>query len=905
MSTLAAAREGRGGVVVIEAPAGFGKSKLLWEIRVRAEAAGMDVLAAAGRWDEREFGFAGAVGLFESRLDAEEPAQRERFLSQVAGEAVPVFTPGERDIEPTFDTLHGLYRLCGWLARERPLAILVDDVDLMDGPTLRFLVYLAERLDELPVALVATQGSVPDRFVPDAVRDLASVPAAQRFELAALTVGQTARRIRSVWPAAPIDACGIVHEHGGGTAHLVDLLAAERFGDADDATPAIAAWVLRRASRLHESAPELLRAIAVLGPGCELRHAATLAGVDAASAAGAVGVLTEAGMLEPEERLSFTQPVVANAIEAAQLPGDRAAAHLVAARMMAEDQQSPEAASQHLLKASSTGSAWAVDCLCEAATLALGRGAPGEAVKYLRRALAEPPMGRQRAHVALELGRAEAMAGEPHAATRLSEAAEWASAVPERPTQALATGRALFALGQPEQAMSVFDQALADGANADPAVAGQLRAGRAAAEWLTQLPDGGVVRSGTAPETADTPGDRALLALHAMEGAIRGTPCVEVRDLAARALARGALLEDETADGPTYYLSAAALALAEDLQTAEAALTAALEDARTRGSVLGFATASHVRAMAILMRGRIPDAAADARAALGAEPEGWRLGLGGARLVLALTALETGDIAEAEHQLDDADVVTGDAQPLRVSLLMARGHVRMARGEAGSALIEFRAAGEMADRAGVVNPAIAPWRTSAARAMDALGDSTEAIELAEAELALAESFGAPAPIGRALRVIAGLRDARGQLDLLHSAVEVLEGSQAALERARAFVDLGAALRRSGRLRDARPHLRAGLELAERCGATMLAARASQETKASGARPRRTALSGPESLTGREREVSELAAHGRSNREIAAELFVTIKTVEYHLKHAYQKLGVGSRQDLRQFFPDEG
>ena len=165
---------------------------------------------------------------------------------------------------------------------------------------------------------------------------------------------------------------------------------------------------------------------------------------------------------------------------------------------------------------------------------------------------------------------------------------------------------------------------------------GQLHAGRAAAQWLTQLPEGGRVRFEPPPATADTPGDRALLALHAIEGAIRGEPCAEVRELAARALARGALLADETADGLTYYLAAAALAFAEDLQTAEAALTAAVEDALGRGSVLGFATASHVRAMAILMRGRVLDAAADARNALGAEPEGWRLGLGGARLVLAL-----------------------------------------------------------------------------------------------------------------------------------------------------------------------------------------------------------------------------------------------------------------------------
>jgi hypothetical protein len=80
--------------------------------------------------------------------------------------------------------------------------------------------------------------------------------------------------------------------------------------------------------------------------------------------------------------------------------------------------------------------------------------------------------------------------------------------------------------------------------------------------------------------------------------------------------------------------------------------------------VLGFTTASHVRALAILMRGRMLDAASDARNALGAEPEGWHLGLGGARLVLALTSLESGDIADAERQLDDAEVVTGDTHSL-------------------------------------------------------------------------------------------------------------------------------------------------------------------------------------------------------------------------------------------------
>lgn len=181
-------------------------------------------------------------------------------------------------------------------------------------------------------------------------------------------------------------------------------------------------------------------------------------------------------------------------------------------------------------------------------------------------------------------------------------AAEYAAEAQEQPGAALATGRALFALGQTEQAMAVFERAIAE-ADADPEMARWLHASRVAARRLSRLSEGATVADEAPPATAESPGERALLALHAMEGAIRGAPCSEVRELAVRALANGALLDDETADGMPYYLAAAALAVAEDLQTAEAALTAAVEDAQTRGSVLGFATASAVRAMTILLRG--------------------------------------------------------------------------------------------------------------------------------------------------------------------------------------------------------------------------------------------------------------------------------------------------------------
>src|SRR5581483_10356513 len=110
-------------------------------------------------------------------------------------------------------------------------------------------------------------------------------------------------------------------------------------------------------------------------------------------------------------------------------------------------------------------------------------------------------------------------------------------------------------------------------------------------------------------------------------------------------------------------------------------------------------------------------------------------------------------------------------------------------------------------------------------------------------------------------------------------------------------ELGAALRRRNRRAEAREHLRAGVELAHRSGAAALARRANEELAATGARPRKLLAGGLESLTASERRVAEIAARDRSNREIAQELFVTVKTVELHLSNVYRKLGLESRRQL--------
>jgi DNA-binding NarL/FixJ family response regulator len=126
---------------------------------------------------------------------------------------------------------------------------------------------------------------------------------------------------------------------------------------------------------------------------------------------------------------------------------------------------------------------------------------------------------------------------------------------------------------------------------------------------------------------------------------------------------------------------------------------------------------------------------------------------------------------------------------------------------------------------------------------------------------------------------------------------MLAGSPARLEHTRALVALGAALRRANRRADARDPLRRALEQADRGGMLRLARRAREELNAAGARPRRSALSGPGALTPAEHRVAELAARGLGNRAIAERLYVTPRTVETHLTHAFAKLDIRSRAEL--------
>jgi DNA-binding CsgD family transcriptional regulator len=896
---IGVARAGAGSVVLFEGPSGMGKTGLMAAIRALVRESGVQLLSAAGHRRETNLSFGVVLQLFEPharRFDRPEP-----FVPrQPAG--IGCFS--------SLTAIHDLYRGCATLAKTAPLVVGIDDADLADDQSLHFLLYLTERLPELPIAVFLTAGTVAPRRAPALLAEIARHRCTTRSRLKPLSSLGTARRVaKTTFSASAQEAAQEIHNASGGNPFIVDSLAralaeAEEGGGEAPATtvrglasPGIAEWALVRAAELAPGAPALLNAVAVLGPDCELRHACALANVEPEATGEIVDALTEVELLAPSERLSFAQPAVAVEIERAQTPRERGAFNLRAARMLADAGASPERVADHLLHSTRIGSAATVDTLSVAAAVSLGRAKPRTAVQYLRRALEEPPPRERRAQVVLDLGRAEAMAGEPQAASHLTDGLAQLVDGPEHPRAALDTGRTLFALGRYTEAVPALERGLKAKRDTDAETASTLAIAHATAMWLASLSRGRSFELAPPPASADTAGDRALLALHAIDGALRAERSWRVRDLAERALAGGRLLKDETSDGLTYYLAAAALTLAGDLQGAEGALTHAVHDAQSRGSLLGFANALHARAMAILRRGRVRDAALDARKALAMERDGWRSGVCDARVVLAHTLMERGDLQGARRHLDAADTTTSGTDPFRLFLLSARGRLALHSGDADSALDFFMACGELAERAAIVNPALVPWRADAGLATAVLGDSSEAEQLIETELGLADDFGEPAAIGRALRALGSVRPPERALETFEAAVAKLQDSQAALDQAGAFVDFGAALRRSGRRRAAREPLRAGLELAERCGATVLAARARGEAKAAGARPRRTALRGREALTAREHQVAALASAGLSNRRIAEQLVVTVKTVEWHLKNSYLKLGVASRKEL--------
>ena len=902
---------GDGRMAVVEGPAGIGKTRLLGAAAGLAADAGMRVLRARAGELEREFSLGVVRQLLEPALAGAGEAERAELLAGAAHLAEPVLAAADAGPGSLFAAYHGLYWLTANLAGRAPLALVVDDLHWCDAASVGFLDFLGRRLEGLPV-LVVTGVRPNEPGAEAAMLDaLAAAPGVTVIRPRALTAEATAALVRErLAPSADDAFCAACHEATGGNPLLVSELAAALAGEGvapvaanagrvrEIGPEAVSRAVRLRLARLPAQATALAEAASVLGDGADLGDAARLAGLGVEEGLAAAAALMGVNLLRPADAVEFTHPVVRAAVYAGLgLPGQKAA-HLRAVRLLTEAGRSPEQVAAHILVCPPAGDPAAVASLREAARRAGADGDAQAAVRYLSRALREPPPPGERVPLLVELGIAEQFVDGPGAVEHLREALGL-TAPAERGRIAVSLARALYFSGRAQEAAETFEAALAE-PGLDPAAVEDLEAGLVVVSLFEPtLADRGRARlEGSArPGAEETTAGRILLGYGAYDLARTRLDRDAAVAQARRSWAAGDPAREDSQGTPAAVEDV--LACADLLDEAEAVCGAVLDQGQRTGAVFEVVMGYGMRASVLRLRGPLAEAHADAVAAIEAsEQHGFLTVVHWTLAWLVETLIDRGDVpgaaaALAAHGMEGALDDTGHLS----AVLLARAALRLAQGRPREAVDDARDVGRRFGLLGGRNPAMFPWRTRAAEGLLALGDRDAAEALAAQELALAREWGAPRPIARALRIRGLAVGGQEGLDMLREAVDALDGSPALVERARALVELGAALRRANRRADARPVLQEGADLANRIGARPLAERALDELVATGARPRRLAASGRESLTPGELRVAELAAQGDSNRDIAQRLFVTQKTVEAHLGRTFRKLRIESRAQL--------
>ncbi|MGY1665577.1 BTAD domain-containing putative transcriptional regulator [Geodermatophilus sp. SYSU D00696] len=876
---------GEHGVLLVEGPAGIGKSRLLAETRRLAAERSVRVLAARGSQLERSFGFGIARQLFEPLLAGE---RGEALLSGAAASARGVFdlAPAE-PADGSFAALHGLYWLVVDLTAEGPLVLAVDDLQWSDGASLRFLAYLVRRLESLPVLVVATvrTGEADDDEA--LVGELALDPAAVVLRPAPLSLPATERMVgrRLGEPVSPLFAQACHRTTSGIPLLLRQLL---RGLEADRVRPdaahadtvvavgsrAVSSMVLVRLRRMPPEVADVARAAAVLGDGASLPAVAALAGCGEATAAAALAALARAEVVRDEQPVAFVHPLVREAIHRDLPAAERALHHERAAALLRAAGASDEQVAAHLLLAPRRHDDATVAVLQRAARTAAERGASDSAVTHLRRALDEPPSDARRRDVLTDLGLLEALLDGAAGVGHLLEAHALHEDPRARADIATAVARTLVFAGErgvatafAREAASVLPDELADHRQALQAIemtSGYMHA-LDPAVWRRDVPD----------PSGEGHGAQMLAAALAYDVTIQGTDRARAVRLARAALAGDRLWE---VDSGLFWVVAAIIRMLADDDVGDF-WDRARAHAHARGSLFAAMSTNIWQGFWHGRRGEFDEAESCLTEAL-EQVAMWGGAAVGAPFAAAFrigVRLDRGDVAGARAAADAAAAVpaAGDGDRL---LRLAGARLLVAEGRCADALDALAA---IPAPIPIPNPVWNPWRGITAAALAGLGRTGEAADLLETEADLLRRWGAPSALGPALVRLGRLRGDNG-VDLLREGVALLEGTTAAVELARARCALGGVARLPDR--EAVPLLRDALRAAREHGAAALAEEACAALRARGCTddPARDAVRRPSPT---ERRILQLAGDGYGTREVAQRLFLTPGTVRAVLESA--------------------
>ena len=901
-SALAAAGVGHGSVVIIEGEAGIGKTTLLDRAAAEASRAGMLVLRAAATELEQPDPYGVAASLFAPAL---RPPMERRAFRGAAERARAVLEPNQAASLGPADAptvRHAMYWLALNLAETSPLVLMVDDAQWVDDASARLLSYLGHRVHDAPIAILLAFRPLIESEPASAVRSTAD---ATYLTPAPLTEAAVSRIADTLGVEVDAGSAARICQHARGNPFYVkELLRAAATdgveGLADDAIALPDSIRRSIAGRLGPDTSAMRRtaeATAVLGDNATLDHVARVAGLELDDVANQVRRLTQKRVLEPD-RLSFSHPIVRSVVYAAIPAAVRSSLHRSAAHALYDAGVPASAVASQLLTTEPGRDGFVVRTMREAASAATAQGDPAAAVTFLKRAVADSAVD-ELGSTLFELAIAEAALGDPVAADRFDEAVRHTQAPMERARIRLAQGHALITTGRWADAVPVFAAGLDDVGDADVPLKSRLEAGLVSSSFIGVVDPAAAERrlADILAKPLTDPALRELAAWTAFQQATTlGSTAIDAAQLARRAV-DGAPMDSLVLESQVIELAAGVLVASGDLDEEIDLLNRALDEGRRASAYGKVAIYSYCRALPHLLAGNIADATADAQTAIAAEEHGWSAFYSGACAALTWSLIESDQLEAARHAVSVDDDRWRGQLDYEIMIPIARGRIRLVTGDAAGAAEQFELTRSASALMGIRSTAIiADWRTWHAVALHNLGRHDEALRSADECLEMADQWGDAAARAHA-RWAAGIVQRDAGIPLLRDALELVRNHPARLIRARVGLALGRALRRAGMTTEARAQLAMSAELAARLGANWISNRAREELTAAGARPRRIALTGVESLTPSELRVARMAAAGRTNREVAQALFVTPKAVEYHLANVYRKLAIRGRVEL--------
>ena len=886
-------------IAVVTGEPGSGKSTLVEAAVEAARTAGLPVLTARPRLCEQGLAFGALADLLEGAPDLDTvglpTAQRKALRWALALE----------DPEPDAEAdprvvAAGLRSVLRAATGTRRLLVVLDDAHWADRATQQVLPHAVRRLVDEPVSLLIATRPVDDDPWPEGERRddvvLHGLTAAGLFHLVRDRLGVVLGRG---------DLGRLERTSGGNPMFALELAGAWATGagrgTADTGapllTPTLEALLARSVRRLPPSARRLLLAAALAhDPTPDLLAEVTdldVPSLDAAAAA-AVGLASVIG-----GRLRFAHPLHAAAVVADAGPDERRALH----QRLAELEPDLEVSARHCALAATGRDATVAARLSAAARRARARGAHPVALELAALAVRATPSGDPAdLERRLELGTWALHDGDLQTCGEVvGELVRDRGGGGARPHLLLARLAVLngsladvehhcsTALAAAGEDVLVRAEALVTSADGTADLAESARRARAALALLDQACAAG-------PDAERLRAAALAMVGHADLLGGRSEGWAELERAAAVEGRRPRRLASESAGA----LLAQQLLFASRLDRARQLFERLLTDARACGDEASEPLLLLNLAHLELRAGRLTRSASHSRAALALA----ELGGHGAARALAMAQVgeddvRVGDVAEGQSRLQAARELAGEVgDPWLLAITWTiSGRVHIARGRTDEAVTALRTAARHAARAGLVDPGWNPCPADLAETLVATGELSAADDAVGALVDGARGLERPHVTAAALRVQALLRASRAGPDdeclrLTTAAVAAHEELGTAFELGRSLLVAGRLHRRARQKRAAHDLLTRAAEVFDAVSAPLWAARTGEELSRVGLRP-----SAPRTLTPTEARVAELAALGRTNREIAAEVFASQKTVEAVLSRVYRKLEVRSRVEL--------